>query len=252
MVNITNTKSYPYISPPVYKLPMYKPTKKCLRTNISPGLIFGGLRYSFSQSSGLIAFPGSGPAAIAPLPAFVVGSSFPRVSAKTVSSIVNGGFSEMDLLLEDSSSVDTPLFSLPGECPSRKRKYIADIQSWYQAFAIFTLVLTSYFPHHSSDLLRYQLIILRTQPQFWGVAWLNYDSDFRREAAALRLGYWSHLNTDLYHFHTRSGVASASSSPTSPTDTSVSGYPHVNVFVPFLEPGTVLQSVSQMSISPFL
>ena len=24
---------------------MYKPTKKCLRTNISPGIIFGGLRY---------------------------------------------------------------------------------------------------------------------------------------------------------------------------------------------------------------
>ena len=33
MVNITNKKSCPYISPP-----MYKPTKKCLRTNISPGL----------------------------------------------------------------------------------------------------------------------------------------------------------------------------------------------------------------------
>ena len=45
MVNITNTKPCPYISPPVYKPPMYKPTKKCLRTNISPGLIFGGLRY---------------------------------------------------------------------------------------------------------------------------------------------------------------------------------------------------------------
>ena len=42
MVNITNTKSCPYIS-----LPMYKPTKKCLRTNISPGLIFGGLRYIY-------------------------------------------------------------------------------------------------------------------------------------------------------------------------------------------------------------
>ena len=28
---------------------MYKPTKKCLRTNISPGLIFGGLRYDVSN-----------------------------------------------------------------------------------------------------------------------------------------------------------------------------------------------------------
>ena len=48
MVNITNTKSCPYISSPPYispPAPMYKPTKKCLRTNISPGLIFGGLEY---------------------------------------------------------------------------------------------------------------------------------------------------------------------------------------------------------------
>ena len=45
MINITNTNSCPYISPSVYKPPMYKPTKKCLRTNISPGLIFGGLPY---------------------------------------------------------------------------------------------------------------------------------------------------------------------------------------------------------------
>ena len=53
MVNITNTKSCPYISPPVYKPPphVYKPTKKCLRTNISPGLIFGGLRYNLSVMS---------------------------------------------------------------------------------------------------------------------------------------------------------------------------------------------------------
>ena len=33
--------------PPVYKPhPVYKPIKICLRTNISPGLIFGGLRYT--------------------------------------------------------------------------------------------------------------------------------------------------------------------------------------------------------------
>ena len=52
MVNITNTKSFPYISPPYISPPpplMYKPTKKCLRMNISPGLIFRGLRYIKSE-----------------------------------------------------------------------------------------------------------------------------------------------------------------------------------------------------------
>ena len=36
----TNTKCPPKISPPEYK-----PPKKCLQTSISPGLLFGILRY---------------------------------------------------------------------------------------------------------------------------------------------------------------------------------------------------------------
>ena len=56
--------------------------------------------------------------------------------------------------------MDPPVFSHMGHRlvirPSRKKKDIADIQSWSQAFAIFALVLTTYFPHRSSDLLRYQ------------------------------------------------------------------------------------------------
>ena len=42
----TNTKVPPNISPPEYKPPEYKPPKMCLKTFISPGLIFGILRYS--------------------------------------------------------------------------------------------------------------------------------------------------------------------------------------------------------------
>ena len=47
-----------------------------------------------------------------------------------------------------------------------------------------------------SDAVGYQLIILRTQQQFGGVAWLNYDRAYCREAPALwLLGDWSHLKT---------------------------------------------------------
>ena len=43
MVNITNTKCCPYISPPyISPPPMYKPTKY---NEYKPRLIFGGLRY---------------------------------------------------------------------------------------------------------------------------------------------------------------------------------------------------------------
>ena len=41
----TNTKCPLNISPPNISPPKYKPPKKCLRMFMSPGLIFGILRY---------------------------------------------------------------------------------------------------------------------------------------------------------------------------------------------------------------
>ena len=70
-----------------------------------------------------------------------------------------------------------------------------------QAFAVYTLVVTAYYPTRVTDLLKYQLLIMRTAQQFSGSAWLAYDRDFRRQAAAYKLTDWSHLNPELFHFY---------------------------------------------------
>jgi hypothetical protein len=59
--------------------------------------------------------------------------------------------------------------------------------------------MVSYYPWRAVDLLKYQLLILRTQAQFGGQAWLNYDEAFRRDAAAR-----SCMHVELYPFHTAS------------------------------------------------
>ena len=49
-----------------------------------------------------------------------------------------------------------------------------DMVSWKEAFSIFSLTLTSYFPHRWKDWkCLYQFLILRTYGQFTGGVWLD-------------------------------------------------------------------------------
>ena len=81
----------------------------------------------------------------------------------------------------------------------RNRRRVEDISSWYEAFAIFTLIFTSYFPHRWKDLTCYKLLILRTYRQFSGRVWLAYDKAFREHAAAAGIVDWSSMNVQLYN-----------------------------------------------------
>ena len=73
--------------------------------------------------------------------------------------------------------------------------------TWSEAFTIFTLILTFYFPPRWKDLTSYKLFILRTYRQFSGRVWLAYDQAFRQHAAATKLVNWSTMNVQLYNFH---------------------------------------------------
>ena len=51
-----------------------------------------------------------------------------------------------------------------------------------------------------------------TSHQFLGKSWLHYDVTFPKDAAASSLVYWSHMNLDLYNFHTRTTLLQTSPS----------------------------------------
>ena len=82
----------------------------------------------------------------------------------------------------------------------KNRRRVEGIGSCCEAFAIFTLILTLYFPHRWKDLTNYKLLILRTYRQFSGRVWLAYDKAFREQVAAARVVDWSTLNVQLYNF----------------------------------------------------
>ena len=70
-----------------------------------------------------------------------------------------------------------------------------------EAFSIYSLVLTSHFPHRWRDLSQYKLLILRTYQKFSNRVWLAYDRAFREHAAATNLTDWSNMNMQLFNFH---------------------------------------------------
>ena len=149
---------------------------------------------------------------------FVVGPGFSPVPAKLVAQIVAGKYVDLSELLAVNlvQKDPEPQLLLDGRLvltsqPKKQRRRIEDIASWMEAFAFFSLILVSSFPHRWKDLMQYQLLILRTYRHFSGRVWLAYDQAFREHAAATRLTDWSSMNVQLFNFHAAgSSVRSAS------------------------------------------
>ena len=142
--------------------------------------------------------------------AFVLGLGFLPIPYKLVVAITSGQFVDFSsLLVKPSEPLPSgPVISIDGRVvvshnPKPLRR-LHDIAQWVQAFSIYTLVMVSYCPWRAVDLLKYQLLILQTQAQFGGQAWLNYDEAFRCDAAARHVSDWSSMHVELYNFHTAS------------------------------------------------
>jgi len=153
---------------------------------------------------------------------FVVGPGFSPVPAKLVAQIVAGKYVDLSELLAVNlvQKDPEPQLLLDGRLvltsqPKKQRRRIEDIASWMEAFAIFSLILVSSFPHRWKDLMQYQLLILRTYRHFSGRVWLAYDQAFREHAAATRLTDWSSMNVQLFNFHAAGSSVRSSSLTTS-------------------------------------
>ena len=163
---------------------------------------------------------------------FVLPPGFTPVPAKTVSQMLAGKFIDLGDLLSANITEKEPESQVyfGGQLvvtPSAKkhRRKIDDIVSWSEAFSIFTLILTSYFPHRWKDLTCYKLLILQTHRHFSGRVWRAYDLAFRQHAAATKLVDWSSMNSELFNFHAAGASLRPGASGTSPDVPEPSGAP---------------------------
>ena len=132
-----------------------------------------------------------------------------HVSQKTKQAILRGEYVEFDSLLPENSSLSNP--DLPGvsisfdgkqiDLPSparRKKTHVDSIDKWLSAFAVYCTVLLSSFPLRAVEMSAYQEIIRSSHRKFAGLAWLSYDIDFRRKAAANPSLNWGQRDLQLY------------------------------------------------------
>ena len=156
--------------------------------------------------------------------AFVVGPGYAPVPYKIVSKITAGLFVDLADLFSDKIRAQEiqPKACLEGKLAvsgSKKRVIeITDIITWIEAFIIFCMILCHTSPSRWKDLNQYKLLIIHTARRFSDKLRLHYDVAFRKEATASGPTVWSHMNRDLYNFHTRSlaTTSTASGSSTSP------------------------------------
>ena len=153
---------------------------------------------------------------------FVLPPGFTSVPAKTVNQILAGKYIDLGDLLSANILEKEPEWQVyfGGNLvitPSAKKhcRKVDDIVSWSEAFSVFTLILTSYFPHSWKDLMCYKLLILQKHRHLSGRVWRSKDTAFRQHAAATKQVDWSNMNSELFNFHAagaslRPGASAAS------------------------------------------
>ena len=154
------------------------------------------------------------PGTSAPSIGVYIGEGLPPVPLKLAEKIRRWEYIDMSELLPEFW---VPLGSSQQEgdppdqprTPARRRRKVTDIATWVQCFATYVGVLAGMSPEAIPELMAYLVHIVRVSQDFGGLAWVNYDSAFRRQAASTGNRQWSRVNPSLYSI-CFSGVARTS------------------------------------------
>ena len=128
-----------------------------------------------------------------------VGEGLTLVPAKLAAKIRRGDFVNMGELLPEfwtPPREDDP--QAKAEAKSRRARAVQDIYTWLQCFGTYVSVLAPLHPDRVPELMAYQSTIVRASQDYAGLAWVRYDSAFRRQAALTGLTRWSAINPTIY------------------------------------------------------
>ena len=81
---------------------------------------------------------------------------------------------------------------------TRMKRQVTDVNTWVQCFAVYTSVHSRKHPEVVPELLAYMVSIMKAGSKYAGLAWVLYDSAYRRQAASTENRKWSSVNPSLY------------------------------------------------------
>lgn len=127
-----------------------------------------------------------------------VGEGLPPIPPKLATKILRWDFVQMAEMLPEfwpSSKLDD---DDPKRPPPRRPRQVTDIFLWIQCYCSYVSVLASRFGDAVPELMAYMVTITRVSKDYSGLAWVRYDSAFRRQAAITKNRKWSQINPSLY------------------------------------------------------
>lgn len=78
---------------------------------------------------------------------------------------------------------------------AHQKRQVTDINTWIRCFATFTSMMSCKCPETMPEL---QVSIMKASSEYSGLAWAQYDSAYRHQAANTGNRSWSHINPSLY------------------------------------------------------
>ena len=126
-----------------------------------------------------------------------VGEGLPPVPPKLAIKILHWNYVEMSEMLPEFLS-NKPEEKEPKRHSPRRPRQVTDIFSWIHCYGSYVSVLASHFGDVVPELMAYLVTITRVSQGYTGLAWVWYDSSFRRQAAIIGNKKWSQINPSLH------------------------------------------------------
>ena len=111
-----------------------------------------------------------------------VGAGNSPVSAKLAEKICRWDFVDMADMLPEVRLGDRE--GEPEKLLPRRPRCVTDIWSWLHCYGTYMSVLGPSFPEAIPELMGYMSLIIRCSQDYEGLAWVQYDMAYRRQAAA--------------------------------------------------------------------
>ena len=121
------------------------------------------------------------------------------VPQRLVKKILNGDFVIMSELLPDSWWVEEMNIQLPNQKGGPRHGLVTDILIWLECFATLASVITSKHPDKAPHLFAYTRTIVRASRNFEGLAWVSYDTNFKRQVANQKSWDWGNIDPAMFN-----------------------------------------------------
>ncbi len=115
--------------------------------------------------------------------------------------ILEVNFIEMSELLPEvwmSEEEELPMFRSVLMMPKKRAGPVTDIMLWAQCFASYVAILASKFPSATPELLSYMAMIIKCARDYEGIAWAQYDRNFRKAKCQRKDLRWSQIDQTMY------------------------------------------------------